>query len=77
MSEVEKKVGDHHFEANQVAPSFVNHEPTTAIYHEDGALTVNFRDAHAETGERTDVKLAKDGCVSCFFEPTPSQACLC
>lgn len=71
MSEVEEKVGDHHFEASQVAPSFVNHEPATEIYHEDGALTVNMRDAHVETGARSDVKLAKDGCVSCSPEPIP------
>lgn len=69
MPEPEEKMGGHHFEASRETPSSMNDEPATEIYHADGALTVNVRDAQGETGRRAAVRLAKDGCVSCFFEP--------
>ena len=70
MSEPGEKTDNHHFEASQVTPSTMHDELEKEIYHEDGALTVNVRDAHVDiSGGRAAVKLAKDGAVSRFPGP--------
>ena len=73
MSEPGEKMGGHHLEASQVTQSSMHAELEKEIYHDDGALTVNVREAHLDiSGGRTAVKLAKDGAVSRFCEQPSS-----
>lgn len=74
MSEFQEKMDACHFEESVVTQSPLNDQPALEIYHENGALTVNMREARGDIGGRLALKLAKDGYVSRFFEFPSSWA---